>query len=117
MKLGRIEYSRNDQVFMTLPASVADNFFDRFKGLIGVRELPMGEGVLISPCGSIHTFFMAMAIDVVYVNQQGVIVKIVEKLSPWLLSCCLSATEVIEFSAGSVDNMGLQVGDKYKWLD
>jgi len=36
------------------------------KGLLGRRELPDGEGILLRPCASIHMFFMRFAIDAVF---------------------------------------------------
>ena len=45
----------------------ADNFFTRFKGLMGAPCLAAGEGLLILPCNSIHTHFMRFPIDVLYV--------------------------------------------------
>ena len=38
----------------------------RFRGLLGKKELPPGEGILLRPCASVHTMFMRFAIDVVF---------------------------------------------------
>ena len=37
---------------------VADRFWSRLRGLIGGPLLKTGEGLLITPCNSVHTHFM-----------------------------------------------------------
>ena len=41
---------------------VADRPLARMRGLLGRTDLPRGEGVLLRPAGSIHTFFMRFPI-------------------------------------------------------
>ena len=48
---------------------IADNTWTRFRGLIGHEPLTEGQGLLIVPCGSIHTHFMGFPIDVLYVDR------------------------------------------------
>src|SRR5262245_65768707 len=47
-------------------AELATSWWARAKGLLGRRELPAGEGLVIRPCNSVHCFFMAFTIDVIY---------------------------------------------------
>ena len=47
---------------------VADNPFTRLRGLLGRRGLGAGEGLLLRPSPSIHTWFMRFAIDVVFLD-------------------------------------------------
>jgi uncharacterized protein len=80
----------------------ADTFFTRFKGLMGVTELPIGHGLLISPCNSVHTFFMRIAIDVVFLDAQYQVVDIAPALAPWRVSrLYLQAKSVLELPAGT----------------
>ncbi len=76
---------------------IADSFFLRLRGLIGVKELRDGEGLVIKPCSSIHTFFMTFNIDVVFLDSNGVVQKIVEGLRPFRMCACLKrSTTVVE---------------------
>jgi uncharacterized membrane protein (UPF0127 family) len=45
---------------------LANRFFSRLKGLLGKEYMSDGEGLLISPCSSVHTMGMKICIDVVY---------------------------------------------------
>ena len=46
------------------------------RGLLGRRSLPGGEGILLEPAASIHTFFMRFPIDVVFLDKERVVVGI-----------------------------------------
>ena len=78
----------------------ADPFAARFKGLLGKRSLASGEGLIISPCNSVHTFFMAIPIDVIFLDAENRVLHIDGSLAPWRMSRLhLSATSVIELPA------------------
>lgn len=82
---------------------VADNFVTRTFGLIPKKELKEGEGLLIKPCCSIHTFFMKFAIDVLFVNKKNKIVALYENVKPWrTLPVHFSSQYVIELPAGTI---------------
>lgn len=62
--------------------SPADTFFRRLKGLMFTKDLPVGHGLYIKPCRSIHTFFMYYPIDVLYLSEQFEIVGMDEMMKP-----------------------------------
>ena len=65
---------------------VADTSEKRRVGLLKHERLEPGGGLWISPCESVHTFFMKFPIDVVFVDRQGFAVKIVRNLRPWRIA-------------------------------
>ncbi|WP_442903759.1 DUF192 domain-containing protein [Gilvimarinus sp. 1_MG-2023] len=94
---------------------LAHSYWLRLRGLLG-REAPRAQyAIEIKPCSSVHTFFMGYTIDVVFLNRQGVVVKLVPRLKPWRVSGCLTAAYVIEFSAGGAQALNLQVGDQCEY--
>ena len=46
-------------------ARIADSLVSRGRGLLGRLRLRPGEGLLAQPCGSVHTWFTAQALDLV----------------------------------------------------
>jgi uncharacterized protein len=92
--------------------SVADTFAARLRGLMGRGRLADGEGLLIRPASSIHTFFMRFPIDVVFVDRHDSIVKIVPNLRPWRLAWGRKATQTVELPAGSCAAAELAVGER-----
>jgi len=93
-------------------AERATSFLQRFKGLMGRRSMAVGEGLHIVPCNSIHTFFMRIPIDVLFLDAQGRIVKQMPALPPWrATSVYFQARSVLELPAGVLAASGTQEGD------
>ena len=61
---------------------VASSLFKRIRGLLGREGLEQGEGLLISPCPSIHMWGMKFSLDAVFVDKDLVVVDVVESLAP-----------------------------------
>ena len=89
---------------------VADHLVARMRGLLGRSDLPQGEGILLRPAGSIHTFFMRFPIDVVFLNEENEVVKVVHRLAPWRAAGMKGARSVLELSAGEAESRGIEVG-------
>ena len=94
---------------------IADTLPRRLRGLLGVRGLPAGEGIVLRPGWSIHTAFMRFPIDVVYVDADQVVIKVVPNLKPWRASTCRGARDVVELAAGECERRGLKPGDRVTW--
>lgn len=94
---------------------VADSMGRRLRGLLGKRNLPSGHGVLLRPAWSIHTAFMRFPIDVIFLDADQVVVKIVPSLAPFKTASSRGAREVIELRAGECDRRGLSLGDRVAW--
>lgn len=90
----------------------AGTFFARFKGLQLVKELPAGSGLLITPCNSIHMFFMRFPIDAVFIDADNNVVCIEEGIKPWRVSRVIrNARSVLELPAGTAAATGTVLGD------
>ncbi len=91
---------------------LAETFFPRFMGLMGKKHLPEDEAVAFPKCNSIHTFFMRMPIDVVFVSNEGKVVQVFSSLKPWrLLFPQKGAKHVVEFAANRARTLGIELGD------
>lgn len=94
-------------------AERATSFADRFMGLMGRRSLVSGEGMHISPCNSIHTFFMRIPIDVAFLDVEGLIVKQIPAMPPWRVSSVyFKAHSVLELPAGTLAASETLEGDR-----
>lgn len=94
-------------------AMIATSLLSRLKGLLGRLSLAKGEGFIISDCGSIHTFFMNFAIDVIFLNYEHTVVRIKKSLVPFrLLDCPFTGNITIELPVGTIDVSGTEVGDR-----
>ena len=81
---------------------LADSYSKRLKGLLGRSSLSNGEGLIIRPCNSIHTYRMKFAIDVLYVDKKNTVLKVVDSIKPDRLGpLILKSAYVVEASAGA----------------
>jgi uncharacterized protein len=85
------------------------------RGLLGRDRLEPGEGLLLRPASSIHTFFMRFPIDVVFLSDELEVVGIAAELRPWRTACRRGARAVLELSAGECARRGLSVGDRIRF--
>src|SRR6266511_1409173 len=91
---------------------VAGTAVSRARGLLGRRELPGGEGLLLRPASSIHTLFMRFPIDVVFLDRELVVRKVVPEVRPWRLAFGLGSRAVLELPAGECERRGIAPGDR-----
>ena len=91
---------------------VAQSPVSRARGLLGRTGLSQGEGMLLKPTFSIHTFFMRFPIDVVFLDRDGAVVDVVRRLKPWRAATRIRARAVLELAAGEADRVGVQVGEQ-----
>ena len=93
---------------------VADAFWSRFKGLMGTRSLAPFTGLLLADCNAIHMFFMHYALDIVFIDDDYTIIKVVENVRPWHISICHKAKHTIEVPVGTIVACGWQCGMQLK---
>ena len=83
-------------------------------GLMGRSNLASGEGLWIEPCNSIHMFFMLFAIDVLFLDRDGKVKRVLLRLRPWRVSpIVFGARTVVELPAGTLADKSL-VGRKLR---
>jgi uncharacterized protein len=92
-------------------ARVATSFASRFRGLMGVAELPAGSGLLLPQTGSVHTHFMRFPIDVVFLDDERRVVAVTPALRPWRFASAKGARSVLELAEGECERVGLTEGD------
>ena len=94
-------------------AREARTFISRLVGLLGKSSLRPGEALVIDPCTSVHTAFMRFTIDVLYVNRDGDVIKVVPQLKPFRMSAAGSMRcYVIELPSGIAAATGTTPGDR-----
>ena len=84
------------------------------RGLLGRARLDSGEGLLLVPARSIHTAFMRCAIDVVFLDRELRVLRVVSELVPWRVAGCRGARAALELAAGEGARLGLSLGERLR---
>ena len=103
---------REDGTIVCERCLLAETALTRMRGLLGRRELPSGEGILLKPASSVHMAFMRFPIDAVFLDADLRVVKIAADLRPWRMAAARGAKSVVEIAAGEAARRGLSVGDR-----
>ncbi len=79
---------------------VADRPLVRMRGLLGRRELPSDEGLLLRPASAVHSWFMRFPFDAVFLDRELVVLRVAEHVRPWRIVTRRGARAVLEVAAG-----------------
>jgi|SRR3989344_173406 len=93
---------------------IADKVGSRGLGLIG-RGGWKRNGMLLKDTNAIHTVFVRFPIDVIFLDKDFKILRVVENLKPFRFSPIVwKAKQVLELPTGTIKNKSLRVGNKIK---
>lgn len=88
----------------------AATVWERGTGLLALPPLQPGEALLLEPCGSIHTWGMRYAIDVLFLSRELRVLAIWRDVRPWRIAWAPRGTHVaVELPSGAAQ--GVERGD------
>ncbi len=91
-----------------------NRFLSRLKGLLGTTRLNQDEACWLVPCNMVHTFGMRYPIDVVFLNQNNEVLRMIQNLKPNRFSPFVrGAHSVVEFASGTQQK--LRTGEQLGW--
>jgi uncharacterized protein len=103
--------------FVQIEVERLTSFWARLRGLIGRPPPAQGRGVVISPCRQVHTFFMSYPIDVVHLDDEGAVLRVVtlppRRIGPYIWS----TKSVLELVGGDAARLGIVPGAKPRLID
>ncbi|MCC7416568.1 MAG: DUF192 domain-containing protein [Acidobacteria bacterium] len=91
---------------------IADTRTARRRGLLGQDAIDPASALIIAPCWAVHTAFMRFAIDVLFVDAEGVVMKVAGPLPPWRAAFARGAYAAVELAAGAAALRRVQAGDR-----
>ena len=95
---------------------VADGWWSRSRGLLGRPALDTGEGLLLTPCRSIHMFGMRFPLDVAFLDRDGTVVETYVGLAPGRRTRWhRTARHALELPAGILAATRTGRGDRLAW--
>jgi hypothetical protein len=88
------------------------SFLHRAVGLLARTTIRPDEGVWITSCRAIHTIGMRIAIDVIFVDRDGRVIRAVHNVRPNRIALsCPGAQAVVELGGGALREVDVLPGD------
>ena len=116
MKLGCLVPKGADSSQCIMPTVwKTETAWDRARGLLARPPLEWGQALWIEPCSSVHTLGMAYALDLVFLDAQGVVKKLVRDVKPLRVAAARGAKVTLEMRSGQLDRLALRLGDAVAW--
>ena len=92
---------------------VANTAWTRLRGLLGHNPLQPGEGLLLRGEKAIHTIGMGFAIDVLFLDREGLVRHSIPAMAPLRASPFIAAAaDVLELPAGTIARTHTELGDR-----
>lgn len=93
----------------------AGSFLKRLRGLIGKKEMLLGEAMVLYPCNAVHCFGMRFVIDVIFLDRSGQVIQLIENMKPGSISPIIKKAHfVVELPAGQISRTQTMLGHTLK---
>lgn len=116
MKRLRIVNRTRDSILGTR-VGLADQWWQRARGLLGRPQPGKGEGLLLSPCRAVHMLGMRYALDVLFLDRHGKVTASYPDLRPGRRTGWhTTARYALEVPTGTIEATGTRDGDLVAWL-
>lgn len=90
---------------------------ERMRGLLWRPRLREGEAMYFDRCHAIHTVGMRYAIDVVFLDRAGTVVRVVEALDPMRMALCWGARATVELAAGECERRRIRISHRLRIVE
>jgi uncharacterized membrane protein (UPF0127 family) len=122
-KEGELSLYKNDGTFIRkIDIEIADDDYQRETGLMHRSSLKQSQGMLFIFDQEVQrAFYMKntlIALDIIYLNEDGVIVSFAENAKPedpTSLPSTVPAQYVLEINGGLSEEWVLEIGDRIEW--
>ncbi|MBQ0945571.1 DUF192 domain-containing protein [Ideonella sp. 4Y16] len=91
---------------------LANRWRSRAIGLLATRQLDRLDGLWLSPCAAVHMVGMAYALDIVFLDRSGGVLRVVPGLRPWAAAVCRGAHQTLELRAGLAVDLAIRSGSR-----
>lgn len=106
---------KKTQFILGEDVKLANTFSSRLIGLMFAKEM-IGDGLILDPGNSIHNCFVRFPIDVIFMDADNKVVKIIRSFKPWRFSWIyFKARRTLELPEGKIPE-SVQVGDELEVL-
>ncbi|MDR1086760.1 MAG: DUF192 domain-containing protein [Endomicrobium sp.] len=100
-----------EKIKLNIRVVKAQTFWQRFIGLMFKKNIKYS--VLFKNCKSVHTFFMHFNLDVIFLDRDNRVIKIVKQLKPFRIVLPVkNAVSIVEMPSNAIENVNSLLGKK-----
>jgi len=115
--MDKVLYNRTTRQVLARELKVAHHFLERLKGLMFTKKFPECGGLIIEPCGGVHTFFMRYPLDIILIDAQNVVLYKKIAILPNRLTPYFKCSRIaVELPAGTLLQQSVSLGDELQIL-
>ena len=115
MRLVRVVNTRSGRELAS-SIRLADHWLLRLRGMLARPAPRSGEGLLLTPCSSVHMYGMRFPLDVAFLDKRGTVVAVYPSLAPWSRTRWhRDAAHALELPSGALAVSGTHLGDVLVW--
>jgi len=115
MRLVRVVNTRDERE-LGARIGLADGWLARLRSMLARPAPGPGEGLLLTPCSSVHMYGMRFPLDIAFLDGRGTVVAIYPSLAPGSRTRWhRNAAHALELSAGALLESGTSIGDVLAW--
>jgi uncharacterized membrane protein (UPF0127 family) len=95
---------------------LADGWLGRLRGMLARPAPTSGEGLLLTPCRSVHMYGMRFPLDIAFLDEDCSVVAAYRSLAPGSRTRWhRNAVYALELPAGTLEDSGTVIGDVFAW--
>jgi uncharacterized membrane protein (UPF0127 family) len=100
-----------EDISLNIPVVIAETFWHRFKGFMLKKEA--NYALLFKGCKSVHTFFMRFDLDIVYLDKENRVIKIIKQLKPFRVAMYVrNAVSILELHPNIIKDIDSLIGKR-----
>jgi uncharacterized membrane protein (UPF0127 family) len=113
MKRTYCVFNQTGESFVGLNIRRADTPWARLRGLLGQFRMKSGDGLWVVPSHGIHTVGLLAPIDLIYLDAQDRVIRLVEHLNPFRIGPFRrKSCSVLELPPHTIYSSQTHVGDQ-----
>lgn len=100
-----------EDITLNITVINAKNFWTRFKGFMLKKEADYA--LLFKNCKSVHTFFIRFDLDIIYLDKENKVIKIIKQLKPFRVAMCVkNAVSILEIPSSIIKDIDSLIGKR-----
>lgn len=108
-------FNRTRRAFLATQLCIARTHWSRLRGLMftDAASFFAGQGLWLVPSHGVHTFAMRFPIDLVYLDEDKVVIHAERSLRPWRVAPVRTgAASVLELPTNTLNSTATAIGDE-----